>query len=164
MLERAGLVCVVDDHRKRLPLVHRLESSRDTADRLDPARDRCVVDAEQPSRRERTERVLGVEASAQLQLDAVERVGADLRAGGEPERERVRQLRREPAAVLVADVEVEPDRSAAIVRAIGLARDGDVVLIAGKGAEQGQQLADRTIPFDDRDAAREALRSLGAGT
>ena len=59
------------------------------------------------------------------------------------------------------DVEIEPDRSAAIVRAVRLARDGDVVLIAGKGAEQGQQFADRTIPFDDRDAARDALRALG---
>ena len=36
------------------------------------------------------------------------------------------------------------------------------MLIAGKGAEQGQQFADRTIPFDDREAAREALRALGA--
>jgi UDP-N-acetylmuramoyl-L-alanyl-D-glutamate--2,6-diaminopimelate ligase len=60
------------------------------------------------------------------------------------------------------DVEVEPDRAAAIARAVELARPGDVVLIAGKGAEQGQELADRTIPFDDRDAAREALRALGA--
>jgi UDP-N-acetylmuramoyl-L-alanyl-D-glutamate--2,6-diaminopimelate ligase len=32
------------------------------------------------------------------------------------------------------------------------------VLIAGKGAEQGQEFADRTIPFDDREIAREALR------
>ncbi len=61
-------------------------------------------------------------------------------------------------------VEVEPDRARAIARAVELARDGDVVLIAGKGAEQGQQLADRTIPFDDREAAREALRTLGART
>jgi UDP-N-acetylmuramoyl-L-alanyl-D-glutamate--2,6-diaminopimelate ligase len=59
-------------------------------------------------------------------------------------------------------VEVEPDRAAAIVRAIEEARDGDVVLIAGKGAEQGQELADRVIPFDDREVAREALRRLGA--
>ncbi len=57
-----------------------------------------------------------------------------------------------------ADVEVEPDRAAAIGRAIELAREGDVVLIAGKGAEQGQQFADRTIPFDDRETARDALR------
>ena|SRR5437868_7028932 len=63
-----------------------------------------------------------------------------------------------------SDVEIEPDRAAAIGRAVEVARDGDVVVIAGKGAEQGQQLADRTIPFDDRDAARDALRSLGART
>jgi len=58
--------------------------------------------------------------------------------------------------------DVEPDRAAAIERAIELAADGDVVLIAGKGHEQGQELADRKIPFDDREVAREALRRLGA--
>jgi UDP-N-acetylmuramoyl-L-alanyl-D-glutamate--2,6-diaminopimelate ligase len=67
-------------------------------------------------------------------------------------------------AGVVGDVEVEPDRSAAIGRAIELAREGDVVVIAGKGAEQGQQFADRTIPFDDRETARDALRALGART
>jgi UDP-N-acetylmuramoyl-L-alanyl-D-glutamate--2,6-diaminopimelate ligase len=64
----------------------------------------------------------------------------------------------------VGDVEVEPDRARAIGQAIELARDGDVVLIAGKGAEQGQEFADRTVPFDDRETAREALRTLGART
>jgi UDP-N-acetylmuramoyl-L-alanyl-D-glutamate--2,6-diaminopimelate ligase len=59
---------------------------------------------------------------------------------------------------------VEPDRAEAIARAIELARDGDIVVIAGKGAEQGQEFADRTVPFDDREAAREALRTLGART
>jgi UDP-N-acetylmuramoyl-L-alanyl-D-glutamate--2,6-diaminopimelate ligase len=59
-------------------------------------------------------------------------------------------------------VDVEPDRAVAIARAVELARPGDVVVIAGKGAEQGQELADRTIPFDDRDAAREALRAMRA--
>jgi UDP-N-acetylmuramoyl-L-alanyl-D-glutamate--2,6-diaminopimelate ligase len=68
----------------------------------------------------------------------------------------------EIVAGVVGEVDIEPDRAAAISRAIELARDGDVVLIAGKGAEQGQQLADRTIPFDDREAARDALRSLAA--
>jgi UDP-N-acetylmuramoyl-L-alanyl-D-glutamate--2,6-diaminopimelate ligase len=62
------------------------------------------------------------------------------------------------------EVEVLPDRAEAIARAIELARDGDVVVIAGKGAEQGQEFADRTVPFDDREAAREALRTLGART
>ena len=60
------------------------------------------------------------------------------------------------------EIEVEPDRAAAIERAIGEARDGDVVLIAGKGHEQGQEFADHTIPFDDREVARDALRRLGA--
>jgi UDP-N-acetylmuramoyl-L-alanyl-D-glutamate--2,6-diaminopimelate ligase len=54
-------------------------------------------------------------------------------------------------------VEVELDRAAAIARAIERAQPGDVVLIAGKGAEQGQEFADRTTPFDDREAAKEAL-------
>jgi UDP-N-acetylmuramoyl-L-alanyl-D-glutamate--2,6-diaminopimelate ligase len=58
--------------------------------------------------------------------------------------------------------EVEPDRREAIARAIAAAGEGDVVVIAGKGHEQGQQFADRTIPFDDREVAREALRRLGA--
>jgi UDP-N-acetylmuramoyl-L-alanyl-D-glutamate--2,6-diaminopimelate ligase len=58
--------------------------------------------------------------------------------------------------------EVEPDRREAIARAVAAAGDGDVVVIAGKGHEQGQQFADRTIPFDDREVAREALRRLGA--
>jgi UDP-N-acetylmuramoyl-L-alanyl-D-glutamate--2,6-diaminopimelate ligase len=57
-------------------------------------------------------------------------------------------------------IEIEPDRAAAIMRAVALAREGDVVVIAGKGAEQGQEFAERTIPFDDRDAARDALRAL----
>ncbi len=53
------------------------------------------------------------------------------------------------------------DRQAAIDRAVALAGDGDVVLITGKGHEQGQTFADRTVPFDDRDAARRALAATG---
>ena len=77
----------------------------------------------------------------------------------------------EPRAIIDAvlagvegPVEVEPDRARAIALAVEEAREGDVVLIAGKGAEQGQEFADRTVPFDDREAAREALRTLGART
>ncbi len=74
----------------------------------------------------------------------------------------------EPEAIIAeilagaGDAEVEPDRREAIARAIGEAAEGDVVVIAGKGHEQGQQFADRTIPFDDREVTREALRRLGA--
>jgi UDP-N-acetylmuramyl-tripeptide synthetase len=52
---------------------------------------------------------------------------------------------------------VEPDRRNAIHLAIGAARAGDVVLIAGKGHETYQILGDRTIDFDDRQVALEAL-------
>ncbi len=57
-------------------------------------------------------------------------------------------------------LEVEPDRRAAIARAIEAAREGDVVLIAGKGNEQGQEIAGTVHSFDDRDVARELLRAL----
>jgi UDP-N-acetylmuramoyl-L-alanyl-D-glutamate--2,6-diaminopimelate ligase len=55
---------------------------------------------------------------------------------------------------------VEPDRRAAIALAVGEARAGDVVVIAGKGHETGQEFADQTIPFDDRIVAAEELRAL----
>jgi UDP-N-acetylmuramoyl-L-alanyl-D-glutamate--2,6-diaminopimelate ligase len=56
------------------------------------------------------------------------------------------------------DVEIDPDRRSAIARAIALASEGDVVVIAGKGHEQGQDVGGVVAPFDDREAAREALR------
>jgi len=55
----------------------------------------------------------------------------------------------------------EPDRGKAIQLAIQQARPGDVVLLAGKGHETYQVLKDRTIHFDDRETAREVLRSFG---
>jgi UDP-N-acetylmuramoyl-L-alanyl-D-glutamate--2,6-diaminopimelate ligase len=55
---------------------------------------------------------------------------------------------------------VEPDRRAAIRLAMQEAAEGDVVVIAGKGHESGQEFAHRTVPFDDRVVAAEELRSL----
>lgn len=52
---------------------------------------------------------------------------------------------------------VEPDRAAAIRLACDSAKPGDVVLVAGKGHEQGQTFADVTVPFDDRQVLAEAL-------
>ncbi len=75
----------------------------------------------------------------------------------------------DPAAIAAEvvdglDLEVELDRGRAIERALQSARPGDVVVIAGKGHEQGQEIAGRKLPFDDREVAREALRRLGAPT
>jgi UDP-N-acetylmuramoyl-L-alanyl-D-glutamate--2,6-diaminopimelate ligase len=59
-----------------------------------------------------------------------------------------------------AAVEAIVDRREAIERAIALASDGDVVVIAGKGHERGQQFANgHTIPFDDAEVAADALRA-----
>jgi UDP-N-acetylmuramoyl-L-alanyl-D-glutamate--2,6-diaminopimelate ligase len=58
-----------------------------------------------------------------------------------------------------AKVKCIPDRGDAIRFAIASARPGDVVLIAGKGHETYQVFRDQTIPFDDREVARERLRA-----
>jgi UDP-N-acetylmuramoyl-L-alanyl-D-glutamate--2,6-diaminopimelate ligase len=73
----------------------------------------------------------------------------------------------DPAAIAAdvvdgLDLEVELDRRRAIERALEAAREGDVVVIAGKGHEQGQEIAGRKLPFDDREVARDALRRLRA--
>jgi UDP-N-acetylmuramoyl-L-alanyl-D-glutamate--2,6-diaminopimelate ligase len=73
----------------------------------------------------------------------------------------------DPAAIAAdvvddLDLGVELDRRRAIERALELAAEGDVVVIAGKGHEQGQEIAGRKLPFDDREVAREALRRLRA--
>ena len=76
--------------------------------------------------------------------------------------------RSEDPAAIAAQVagalplEVELDRRRAIERALEVARDGDVVVIAGKGHEQGQEVRGSKLPFDDREVARETLRRLRA--
>ena len=78
----------------------------------------------------------------------------------------------DPAAILAAmqqgvpssaRVLVEPDRARAIDAAVSLARPGDVLVVAGKGHEQGQETAGVVAPFDDRVVLRNALDAhLGA--
>lgn len=77
--------------------------------------------------------------------------------------------RSEDAAAIAADVVagvpdhrlvVQLDRRAAIRDALAIARSGDVVLIAGKGHEQGQISAGVSVAFDDRTVARQELEAL----
>lgn len=76
--------------------------------------------------------------------------------------------RHEDPAAIIADIErgipaarrdvlvaVEEDRRAGIARALAEARSGDVVVVAGKGHETTQALADREVPFDDAAVVRE---------
>jgi UDP-N-acetylmuramoyl-L-alanyl-D-glutamate--2,6-diaminopimelate ligase len=67
------------------------------------------------------------------------------------------------AGVRGKKLEVEPERRAAIEQALARAGEGDVVVIAGKGHEQGQEIAGEVLPFDDRVVAVELLDRLGAG-
>jgi len=71
----------------------------------------------------------------------------------------------DPAAIArevvdALELEVELDRRRAIERALEAAREGDVVVIAGKGHEQGQEVRGRKLPFEDREVAAETLRRL----
>jgi UDP-N-acetylmuramoyl-L-alanyl-D-glutamate--2,6-diaminopimelate ligase len=66
-------------------------------------------------------------------------------------------------AEAAAELEVVVDRREAIALALGRARPGDTVVIAGKGHEQGQEFENgRKIAFDDREVAREEIRKLGS--
>ena len=75
-----------------------------------------------------------------------------------PRSERPEVIIAEVVAGAKAKVEIEIERRNAIVRAVRLAQAGDVVVIAGKGHEPGQEVAGVTYPFDDRVVAAEALR------
>jgi UDP-N-acetylmuramoyl-L-alanyl-D-glutamate--2,6-diaminopimelate ligase len=68
----------------------------------------------------------------------------------------------EVSAGALGGLELELDRRTAIEHALGDARAGDVVVIAGRGAEPEQELATGKVPFDDRDVARETLGRAAA--
>lgn len=63
-----------------------------------------------------------------------------------------------------AHVIIEPDRAAAIGLAIARAGQGDVIVVAGKGHEQGQYISGEVIPFDDREVVAEAIAARKEST
>lgn len=77
--------------------------------------------------------------------------------------------RREDPGLIIAQIregfaghdnfEVQVDREQAIKRALEIVKDGDVVLIAGKGHESFQEFADTVVPFDDRQVVRRFLQT-----
>jgi UDP-N-acetylmuramoyl-L-alanyl-D-glutamate--2,6-diaminopimelate ligase len=112
--------------------------------------------------RDRGKRPMMGEVSARLADVAL--VTSDNPRSEDPEAIIAEVLGGVPAAGARAVVEHDADRRRSIVRAVELAGPGDVVLIAGKGHEQGQEFADgRKEPFDDVQVAREALRGLARG-
>jgi UDP-N-acetylmuramoyl-L-alanyl-D-glutamate--2,6-diaminopimelate ligase len=91
------------------------------------------------------------------------RIGAELAdraivTTDNPRTEEPAAIAAEVAAGAAGSLEVIVDRGDAIDVAIGAARPGDVVVIAGKGADTEMELAGYSIPFDDKEVAREALR------
>jgi UDP-N-acetylmuramoyl-L-alanyl-D-glutamate--2,6-diaminopimelate ligase len=147
--EGQGFAVIVDYSHTPDSLVNALRAAREIGD----GRVLCVFGA--GGDRDATKRPL---------MGAAAAAGADLAivTSDNPRSE-------DPEAIVAAVVrgipgdrahEVVVDRRAAIERAVALADDGDVVLIAGKGHEQGQEVAGGvTLPFDDVTVAREALRA-----
>jgi len=129
-----------------------LENVLDTARNLSPGRLHVVFGA--GGDRDRTKRPLMGEIAQRLadrvivtsdnpRSEDPEAIIAEILAGSDP------------------GAEHDPDRRAAIERALAEAQAGDVVVIAGKGHEQGQEFENgRKLPFDDVTVAREALRSV----
>ena len=62
------------------------------------------------------------------------------------------------------DAEEIPDRRTAIQSAVYGLKEGDILLIAGKGHETGQTIGEKVLPFSDQDEARQALKSVGGAS
>lgn len=72
------------------------------------------------------------------------------------------ELIRQDILAQAPDAQEISDRAEAIAAAIAELQEGDVLVIAGKGHEQGQIFADYTQPFDDREEAQKALQEMNA--
>jgi UDP-N-acetylmuramoyl-L-alanyl-D-glutamate--2,6-diaminopimelate ligase len=111
--------------------------------------------------RDRGKRPLMGEAAARLSDLAI--VTSDNPRSEDPESIISEILAGMPESGSGTSVRAITDRRTAIAEAVGAGRRGDVVVIAGKGHEQGQELdGGRKLPFDDVTVAREALEERAA--
>jgi UDP-N-acetylmuramoyl-L-alanyl-D-glutamate--2,6-diaminopimelate ligase len=128
------------------------------ADALHPGRLLCVFGA--GGDRDRGKRPLMGEIAARI-ADLV-LITSDNPRSEDPARI-IAEILAGAQTVAGANIRSTTDRAQAIAEALELARSGDVVVIAGKGHEQGQELAGGVkIPFDDVAVARDALRHVSA--
>ena len=145
--------------------------------RFDPEQDYVVVDVETTGGWASGDRIteIGAVKIRNRSETAFERARKELFEEGisesrmylDPDRPGVEDIIDEIVAGIPASshavVERDADRRASIFRAIGLASPGDVVVIAGKGHEQGQEFENgRKEPFDDSAVAREAIAGLAS--
>jgi UDP-N-acetylmuramoyl-L-alanyl-D-glutamate--2,6-diaminopimelate ligase len=107
--------------------------------------------------RDRTKRPLMGAVAARLSDVAV--VTSD-NPRSEPPEAILEEITRGMNGYKTAERQVVVDRREAIAKAVELAGPGDAVVIAGKGHETVQELRDRSVPFDDRQVARDALLRL----
>jgi UDP-N-acetylmuramyl-tripeptide synthetase len=103
---------------------------------------------------------LSVLTSDNPRSEAPEAILADITAGIAAVRKRRYEISELSEGFESPGYAVEPDRKRAIAVAIGAARKGDTILLAGKGHETYQLMGEKTVPFDDRIEVRRVLDRL----
>jgi UDP-N-acetylmuramoyl-L-alanyl-D-glutamate--2,6-diaminopimelate ligase len=77
-----------------------------------------------------------------------------------PRNENPGDIIQQVTAAMSGNYHIEPDRAAAIAFALGQAGPKDIVLLAGKGHEQYQEIGNQSIPFSDASVAAQILADL----